>query len=84
MLKYLWCADIIPEPPHCPVDRIVIDRTNHGGKVNWTRINSESKYREIIEAIKELSQAKNMSPSEWELTNYIRRGLRRVAGVRRC
>src|ERR1700683_599379 len=54
MLKYLWCAGMIPEPPHCPVDRIVIDKTEYRGKA-WTKICKESEYRKIIKAIKELS-----------------------------
>jgi hypothetical protein len=73
ILKYLWCAGIIAEPPHCPVDRIIIGQTKYRGKVNWTQISKESQYRDTIEAIKELSQAKNMSLSEWELNNYTRR-----------
>jgi hypothetical protein len=72
MLKYLWCADLISVPPHCPVDRIVIDKTQYSGKA-WTKIREESEYREIIEAIKDLSKAKQMSTSEWELNFYNRR-----------
>jgi hypothetical protein len=26
-LKYYWCLGLIKEPPHCPVDRIIINNT---------------------------------------------------------
>jgi hypothetical protein len=74
MLKYLWCDDFIWRPPHCPVDRIVIDRTKYRGKVNWTEIRKESEYRKVIEAIKELATPEGLSASEWELNYYSRRG----------
>jgi hypothetical protein len=73
MLKYLWCADIISTPPHCPVDRIVINKTKYRGKVNWTQILEEAEYRKVIQAIMELSKAKQMSAPEWELDFYNRR-----------
>lgn len=73
MLKYLWCADMISAPPHCPVDRIVIDKTQYRGKVNWTEIREESQYREVIAAIKALSKTHQMSVPEWELNFYSRR-----------
>jgi hypothetical protein len=39
VLKYLSCLDIITStPPHCPVDRIVIDKTKYRGMKNWTEI----------------------------------------------
>jgi len=74
MLKYLWCANIISTPPpHCPVDRIVIDKTKYRGKVNWTEMLEEPQYRKVIEAIKALSEAKQMSVPEWELNFFKRR-----------
>ncbi len=33
-LKYYWCLGEIAEPPHCPVDRIVIDKTRFKGNLN--------------------------------------------------
>ena len=26
-LKYLWCFGIVTEPPHCPIDRVIINKT---------------------------------------------------------
>jgi hypothetical protein len=69
-LKYYWCLDVIPEPPHCPIDRIVIDRTRHRGR-SWTNINVRREYEEIIEDVRRL--AGNCSIALWELTMYRRR-----------
>ena len=26
-VKYMWCLEHINEPPHCPIDRIIINKT---------------------------------------------------------
>ena len=72
-LKYYWCIDEIEEPPHCPIDRIVIEKTKFRGLVNWTQITNESEYLMVVEAIRELASAQGVSISEWELTSYQRR-----------
>jgi hypothetical protein len=69
-LKYYWCLDAIPEPPHCPVDRIVIDKTFYRG-TNWTEIEQRSKYEAIIEDIRRL--AGTQSIAMWELSVFSRR-----------
>lgn len=70
-LKYHWCLGVIAEPPHCPVDRIVIDQTRYKGKINWTEIKHRSEYQSIIEDIK--LQAGTRSIAMWELSIYSRR-----------
>lgn len=70
-LKYHWCLGRIPEPPHCPVDRIVIDKTHLRGKVNWTEITDHQQYRVVIAAIKKVAGRKSLA--RWELMNYSRR-----------
>ncbi len=72
-LKYYWCLGGINEPPHCPVDKIVIDKTSFRGRVNWTQILSENEYLGIIESVKKLAEKENCSIAEWELNNYQRR-----------
>lgn len=72
-LKYYWCLDEIEEPPHCPVDRLVIDQTIFRGIVNWTQILTEKEYLDIIAAIRVLAVAENCSIAQWELNNYERR-----------
>ena len=75
-LKYLWCFDLIKTPPHCPIDRIILNKIKI--ECNWTQIDKESTYRNIIEKIKGIiDQNKDVlgSPSiaEWELKMYSRR-----------
>ena len=71
-LKYYWCLGEIEEPPHCPVDKIIIDQTIYRG-INWTQMLSEEEYLEIISAIKTMSDQDKCSISQWELNNYVRR-----------
>jgi len=73
VLKYHWCLGLIKEPPHCPVDRVVIDSTKYKGKINWTQITQKSEYQKIIEEIKRLAQNINLSIPLWELSIYNRR-----------
>jgi len=55
-LKYFWCAGIIAKPPHCPVDRIIIEKTKFKGKLNWTQIVQEDDYLKVIKEIKSVMQ----------------------------
>jgi hypothetical protein len=72
-LKYYWCLRLVKEPPHCPVDKIVIDKTSFRGKVNWTQIVAEPEYLNIISAIRSQAEKDNCSIAQWELNNYERR-----------
>jgi len=47
-LKYLWCLDIIPEPPHFPVDRIIQQKLKYKPLIAWTKIETEEEYMSII------------------------------------
>jgi len=68
LLKYLWCLGLIPEPPHCPVDRIILNRTSLRGTLNWTSIKSVNEYRQAIKAVRVV--AKDKSLAVWELETY--------------
>lgn len=72
-LKYYWCLGLIHEPPHCPVDKIVIDKTSYRGRVNWTQMLAEEEYLKIISAIRSLAASEHCSIAQWELNNYERR-----------
>ena len=72
-LKYYWCLGLVKEPPHCPVDRIVISKTRYNGKINWTQITEKSQYQNVIEEIRALANRKQLSIPKWELTFYSRR-----------
>ena len=67
-LKYYWCLGLIKEPPHCPVDRKVINKTDLRGKgVKWTRIKTETEYLNIVSAIKSKAEEDKCSIAQWEL-----------------
>ena len=72
-LKYHWCLGSIPEPPHCPVDRIVIEKTKFRGRMNWTEIVTRPEYQKVIQAIAALAKGAGLSIARWELENYSRR-----------
>ncbi len=61
-LKFLWSIDLIPEPPHCPIDRNVL--TELGEERNWTELDDIREYRRIIGAIRQ--HAEQQSPPVWE------------------
>jgi len=73
LLKYLWCLGLVAEPPHCPVDRIVLAKTTLRNKLNWTEIKTAEKYNEAINAIRIVSNYARLSLPEWELRFYSRR-----------
>jgi hypothetical protein len=72
-LKYYWCLGIVSAPPHCPVDRIIISKTKYSGKINWTQITNRLDYQKVIEEIKVLAKARQLSIPEWELAIFNRR-----------
>jgi hypothetical protein len=72
-LKYNWCLGLVSEPPHCPIDRIIISKTKYNGKINWTQILRRSQYEQVIEEVKVLAQRKGLSIAQWELTHFSRR-----------
>jgi len=69
-LKYYWCLGEITEPPHCPVDRIVIEMTRHKG-TSWTKIVKSRSTRKLLKIIKH--SAGTQSVAMWELSIYNRR-----------
>ena len=73
LLKYLWCLGHIPEPPHCPVDRLILDKTNLRGNINWTSITKACEYQRAICAIKSVAEKSDLSIAEWECKFYARR-----------
>lgn len=73
LLKYLWCMGHITEPPHCPVDRIILEKTVLKGKMNWTAMSSTHEYREAIAAIRAVASSQGLSIAAWELQCYARR-----------
>ncbi len=70
-LKYLWCLGRIAEPPHCPFDRIILNKIGLGVTYSWTKMTDISDYRKIIEVAKR--KAAEMSLAIWELKEFARR-----------
>lgn len=68
-LKYFWCANWIKEPPHCPVDKIILDKV--GIKLSWTKIDSIEEYRRIINEMRVKINRNDLA--KWELEIYSRR-----------
>lgn len=65
-LKHLWCMDIIPEPPMCPIDRGILGKV--GVYECWTKLDDVCVYESWKNAVWKTASERNMSMSEWELT----------------
>lgn len=69
-LKYLWALDLIPEPPHCPFDSIIIAKLK--AKVPaWTKPDFQEKhYIELINLARGQFSKERLSIAEWELKTF--------------
>ena len=76
-LKFLWSINVIPEPPHCPVDRIVL--TALGDRMNWTELDDIQAYRDVIASIRQ--QARGSSPAQWEYDLWNRMAQQGTGGA---
>jgi len=61
-LKFLWSIGVVPEPPHCPIDRNVL--TKIGISKNWTELDNIEEYKSIIGTIRQ--KAGQQTPARWE------------------
>lgn len=67
-LKYLWhLGRLISEPPHCPVDRIVLSELHIDEA--WTKCDDQEQYMRWINAIRSRSK----SVAGWENEIFLRR-----------
>ena len=86
-LKYWWCAGWVKKtPPHCPIDAIVLSSILSIAKnmkikdsklklikeCRWTRITTIDKYKEVINAIRDILNASGITKSlaDWELDQF--------------
>lgn len=72
-LKYLWCFDEIPEPPHFPLDRIVQRSAGLpvSQQISWNKLDDIHLYLKQIQLIADrlkASQKSYPSIAMWELT----------------
>lgn len=72
-LKYQWCLGTIQMPPHFPVDRIIQEKLKCKPIINWTSMENESDYINIIERARKVANEKDTSLAEWELEEFSRR-----------
>jgi|GEM_PF-320733 len=64
-LKYLWCLGLIPVPPHCPFDSVVIKHLPGCRDLNWTSIDSVEEYKRLVNAATQAANGKAIA--EWEI-----------------
>jgi hypothetical protein len=69
LLKYQWCLECCSEPPHCPIDSIVLNKTKYKGKP-WTAMTTKEQYQSAIDAVRDVANRENLSLAEWELENW--------------
>ena len=67
-LKYWWCFNKIKTPPHCSVNRDILQEANIKG--NWTECNCIEKYKEWMEKLKEKTGKEKLA--EWELRVWLK------------
>lgn len=72
-LKYLWCLDSIPTPPHFPVDRIIQTKLGIKNIEAWTQFESAAPYMDVVNKAKEvLKNTEYTSLAQLELEIFRR------------
>ena len=72
--KLLWCYGWIPEPPHCPIDSVVLAAIGDR-RTKWTKMDDIEDYHAVIKRIRaHIRQAGSvLSLSQWELDAWNNR-----------
>jgi hypothetical protein len=66
-LKYLWSVSLIPIPPHCPFDSIIISHLPECTDLNWTLLDNIDDYRRLVTAAKRAASGRSLAAWELEL-----------------
>jgi len=68
-LKYDWCLGRIEEPPHCPIDAMILEAVgmNKSPWSPWSQMSGEQ-YNEIIDAIEKTRGGQSIA--DWELDEW--------------
>ena len=75
-LKYCWARGLVCEPPHCPIDSIVLTKITKCARsvgcpicaiVTWTKIRSMHEYVHFVEKAKARAAEEGLSLACWEL-----------------
>jgi hypothetical protein len=71
-IKHLWCMDVIPEPKICPVDRIILSKTDAKFKkdINWGQVNSIKEHIRKFKYIQDQAVSENLTVAKWELLKF--------------
>lgn len=65
-LKFLWAYDYTPnEPPHIPLDGIVLKAIN--SDVKWTELDCIDEYKFLISCVDNVAKESGCSICKWEL-----------------
>ena len=68
-IKHLWCLNKINEPRICPIDRIILSKTEakRDQCISWGYVNSIIEHRQKFEYVIRAAKAVEMSVATWEL-----------------
>jgi hypothetical protein len=66
-LKFQWRLGIIPQPPHCPVDGVVLRSAHLSGY--WTKSDSVAEYMDWITALRAITAQATLAEWEYDLWN---------------
>ena len=75
-LKYGWARGIVHEPPHCPIDSVVLAEIKKCPKnvgcetcngTTWTKIDTRHEYLHFVNKAREVARARGLSLARWEL-----------------
>ena len=69
-LKLMWCLKEIPEPPHCPIDKVIIDKLPYKYRKPWTKIRDIETYKNLVNQLKILANNESKTLALWELEVY--------------
>lgn len=69
-LKLMWCTGQAAEPPHCPIDKVIIDKLPYKHRRSWTKIRDIETYKHLVGALKTLAEKSERSLAIWELEEY--------------
>lgn len=76
-LKYLWSANLIAEPYHCPFDNIVKRKIRKYPKnkrlIAWTEMKSIRDYDQYVAAARQAAANEHLSIAQWEMKHWSRR-----------
>ena len=75
-LKYCWARGLVREPPHCPIDSIVLTNIKKCPRsvgcricatVTWTKIRTVHEYMHFVKKAKARATEEGLSLARWEL-----------------